>query len=88
MYSGAVNILPWLEGGFGRNSANATTIKDDWVRRFSLPDKVTPANAINPALFDYYYVPEGPCIENCNFVCHYQRRRDLINADLSMNWSN
>ena len=88
MYSGAVNILPWLEGGFGRNSANATTIKDGWVRRFSLPDKVTPANAINPALFDYYYVPEGPCIENCNFVCHYQRRRDLINADLSMNWSN
>lgn len=88
LYAGTENIIPWVEGGFGRNSQNAIYIMDYFVKKFTVKAN-TPNNMIFPILLNYKYVPNNPrCINACNnIICQYQRRRDLLNTDLSITWS-
>lgn len=79
-YAGTVNMIPWVEGGFGRNTQNALTIMNNWVT--SLTIDISAPRSQFPTLFNYQYVPnDSPCIPNCNYPCKYKRRRDLVNTD-------
>lgn len=86
-YAGTVNMIPWVEGGFGRNSANALGIMNTWISRLTV-DIDPPARSAFPTLFNYQYVENDPrCIPGCNFPCKYKRRRDLVNTDNARNWA-
>lgn len=87
LYAGTVNMIPWVEGGFGYNSENAFYIQDQFVSTFSVTAN-PPAMVRFPTLFQYQYIPnQNNCISNCKFNCNYKRRRDLLNTNNTRQWA-